>query len=257
LIKLLHWDSEFFGFPTGQVFLEDALKTGAKSLLAHLHRQNIKLLYLFHDLSTEVDNGQKSDLIQTMDARLVDTRIVFSKDLMAIPKTDPPETVSEFTLPQATDRLYDIVLESGIFSRFRLDPKIPPGSYDRMYRIWLDNSVSRKIADVLLVSKDEAGAINGMVTLANRTETAVIGLIATHADARGKGVGSHLMKAAEQYALQKGKTQLTVATQKANEPACRFYSKAGYQIANEVDVFHWWSHFPNPTGRSEIHHPQS
>lgn len=240
MIKQLHWDSEFFGFPTGHVSLEDALKTGAKSLLAHLQNQNIKLLYLFHDLSNEVDSGQKSDLIQTIDARLVDTRIVFSKDLSAIPKTDLPETVSEFTLPQATDRLYDIALESGIYSRFRLDPRIPSGSYERMYRIWLDNSVNRKIADVVLVSKDEAGAINGMVTLATRTETAVIGLIATHADARGKGVGSHLMKAAEHYALKKGKTQLTIATQKANEPACRFYSKAGYQVASEVEVFHWW-----------------
>jgi dTDP-4-amino-4,6-dideoxy-D-galactose acyltransferase len=241
LIKLLHWDSDFFGFPTGRVFLEDALKTGAKSLLAHLQNQNIKLLYLFHDLSTEVDSVQKSDLIQIMGARLVDARIVYGKDLSTISKTSLPETIFEYTLPKATNRLYDIALESGVYSRFRLDPKIPTGSYDRMYRIWLDNSVNRKIADMVLVSKDEAGAINGMVTLSTQAETAVIGLIATHADARGKGVGSHLMQAAEHYALQSGKTRLTVATQKANEPACRFYSKAGYQVASEVEVFHWWA----------------
>ncbi len=241
MIKLLTWDSEFYGFPTGQILMEDALKAGANGLLTELQNQNIRFLYLFHDLSIKSDTNEKLKMLQTIGAHLVDTKIVYGKDLSLISKTRLPENISEYTLPQATDRLYQIALESGVYSRFRLDPNIPTGSYERMYRLWLDNSINRKIADHVIVSKDEAQIVNGMVTLSLKDESAVIGLIAVHPDGLGKGIGSQLMQAAEHFAVGAGKTHLTVATQKANKAACRFYQKAGYTEDSRVEVWHWWS----------------
>ena len=48
-----------------------------------------------------------------------------------------------------------------------------------------------------------------------------------HGETRGKGVGTALFQAAEQWAVARGCRRLQVETQNINVPACKFYAKQG------------------------------
>jgi ribosomal protein S18 acetylase RimI-like enzyme len=67
----------------------------------------------------------------------------------------------------------------------------------------------------------------GLVMLEERRDLAVLWDIRVSPEVRGKGVGTALFKAAEQWAITKGCRQLKVETQNINVPACRFYEKQG------------------------------
>jgi GNAT superfamily N-acetyltransferase len=67
----------------------------------------------------------------------------------------------------------------------------------------------------------------GVTMLEDRQDIAVLWDIRVGPDARGKGVGTALFKAAEAWSVTKGCRQLKVETQNINVPACRFYAKQG------------------------------
>lgn len=49
-------------------------------------------------------------------------------------------------------------------------------------------------------------------------------------DARGQGIGSALLRAAEHAARQRGASALRVETQQVNVPACRCYQRNGFRL---------------------------
>ncbi len=51
---------------------------------------------------------------------------------------------------------------------------------------------------------------------------------------RGRGVGSALLRAAEDAAIRRGAVALRVETQQINVPACRFYARAGFRLERAV-----------------------
>ena len=51
---------------------------------------------------------------------------------------------------------------------------------------------------------------------------------------RGRGVGSALLRAAEDVAIRRGGVALRVETQQINVPACRFYARAGFRLERAV-----------------------
>jgi GNAT superfamily N-acetyltransferase len=67
----------------------------------------------------------------------------------------------------------------------------------------------------------------GVEMLEGRRDLAVLWDIRVAPDARGRGVGAALFRAAEAWAAARGCTQLKVETQNINLPACRFYARQG------------------------------
>jgi GNAT superfamily N-acetyltransferase len=67
----------------------------------------------------------------------------------------------------------------------------------------------------------------GLIMLEEGRDIAVLWDIRVSPNVRGKGVGSALFKAAENWAIARGCRQLKVETQNINVPACRFYAKQG------------------------------
>ncbi len=63
--------------------------------------------------------------------------------------------------------------------------------------------------------------------LEGRSDLAVLWDIRVSAEARGKGVGSGLFRAAEAWAAARGCRRLKVETQNINVAACRFYARQG------------------------------
>ncbi|HEX8693719.1 MAG TPA: GNAT family N-acetyltransferase [Longimicrobium sp.] len=63
--------------------------------------------------------------------------------------------------------------------------------------------------------------------LEGRLDLAVLWDIRVAPDARGRGVGTALFRAAEAWAAARGCRWLKVETQNVNVPACRFYARRG------------------------------
>jgi GNAT superfamily N-acetyltransferase len=74
----------------------------------------------------------------------------------------------------------------------------------------------------------------GMGMLADRKDLAVLWDIRVAPEARGKGIGSALFNAAENWARSKGCRTIKVETQNINVAACRFYRRQG-AILTEVN----------------------
>ena len=67
----------------------------------------------------------------------------------------------------------------------------------------------------------------GLQILEGRPDLAVLWVIRVSPEARGRGVGSMLFRAAERWAGGRGCRQLKVETQNINVPACKFYLQHG------------------------------
>lgn len=63
-----------------------------------------------------------------------------------------------------------------------------------------------------------------------RNDLALIWDIRVTPELRGKGIGSVLIRAAEQWARARGCTELKVETQNINVEACEFYEKSGFEL---------------------------
>jgi len=85
----------------------------------------------------------------------------------------------------------------------------------------------------------------GLIMLEDRKDLAVLWDIRVATQARRKGVGAALFRAAERWAIAKGCQRLKVETQNINLPACKFYAMQGCVLG----AIHRFAYpdFPNET----------
>lgn len=240
-MQRLDWDSTFFGFGVGHVWLDTLRIDNGPELLQAMRANELKLLYVFNDTAREqgADVDSKKELLRAVGAFLVDRKVVYSRILTTL-HLEKQEEVFAYQGSYPTAKLYELALQSGSYSRFRLDTNFPKGSFEQMYRLWVDNSIKGIIADEVLVSYHDTGVISGMLTLSLKGEAASIGLIAVDELYRGKGLGYKLMHAAEYKALCAGKDRINVPAQMDNHAACKFYEHLGYEKMQVVEVWHVW-----------------
>jgi GNAT superfamily N-acetyltransferase len=86
---------------------------------------------------------------------------------------------------------------------------------------------------MVLIAEDEKGEQLGFATVSHRTHftgqpQAYIGELATSEKVEGRGAGSALVEACEQWAREQGYTIITLTTGAGNTRALRFYDHLGY-----------------------------
>lgn len=100
---------------------------------------------------------------------------------------------------------------------------------------WLTESISQHNQKTLVfIAEDEQGEPLGFATVSHSTHfigqpQAYLGELVTLEQAEGRGVGSALVKACEQWAREQGYTILTLTTGAGNTRARRFYEHLGFQ----------------------------
>jgi GNAT superfamily N-acetyltransferase len=98
----------------------------------------------------------------------------------------------------------------------------------------------------------------GVNMLEGRKDLAVLWDIRVAPEARGRGVGYGLFRAAEAWASVRGCKQLKIETQNINVPACRFYARQGCvlgainrfayrELPEEVQLL-WYKTLSQPDG---------
>jgi dTDP-4-amino-4,6-dideoxy-D-galactose acyltransferase len=232
--KPLPWDTDFFNIAIARVDAEaPAGPPLRKTLRAHFDG-GTALVYLFSD--TPIPEAEfLGSAARTVD---VGAKVYYAKALSEWEKV--PVQVSSYPRGTVSDALYALALQSGICSRFRLDPGFRPGDFERLYRRWIENAVGRVIADEVFVWR-EGGVEKGMVTVGVRGEIGDIGLLAVDSESRGRQIGQSLLRSAQNFLLDRGVRELGVWAQLRNTGACRFYEAQGFRRAACQYVYHCWA----------------
>ena len=147
--------------------------------------------------------------------------------------------IISYPIQEPTPELIELAIESGKYSRFRIDNGFSEGIYEKLYTQWITNSTLRLNADEVFVYQT-GNKIKGMITLTEKQQIGNIGLIAVAPDSQGLGIGKKLVNRIIHYYHSKGIENLDVVTQNANKNACDFYKKIGFKILNIKNVYHFW-----------------
>jgi GNAT superfamily N-acetyltransferase len=100
---------------------------------------------------------------------------------------------------------------------------------------WLTESLSQHPQKTMvLIAADEHGERLGFATVSHSTHftgqpQAYIGELAATESAEGRGVGTALVQACEQWAREQGYALLAVSTGAANHRALRLYERLGFE----------------------------
>ena len=198
------------------------------ALMHHDLKNDYDLLYVFcvEGLSFNVKG-----------ANLVDKKILCGK------YCENKEACNEVMLYRQTEpnnALYKLALVSGGYSRFKLDARFPKGSYEQLYRKWIEKTCPQEGTNKQIFAYAPDGIAKGMITVDYDGDKAQIGLVAVDTDCQHQGVGTKIMATLEHYLYRKGVMTIEVATQAANKDACRWYEKNGFKVKSITPIYHWW-----------------
>ena len=113
-----------------------------------------------------------------------------------------------------------------------------PMTRDKADRFWRQAQASAERSErAIFAAEDADGSIIGTVQVVwaqaeNQPHRADIAKMLVHRRGRKRGVGAALLVAAEQYALEQGKTLLVLDT--ASSDAERLYERQGWQRCGEI-----------------------
>lgn len=227
-IRTLQWDSDFFGLRIGRAdvqSLDDAIE---------LALQHYDLKYQYDLLYVFCKEGLSFD---ATGAELVDEKILYSK---SCENKKENKDVMLYMQPEPNESLYRLALVSGGYSRFKLDERLPDGSYEQLYRKWIEKACPQVGTNKQIFAYAPDGIAKGMITVDYNGDKAQIGLVAVDTDCQHQGIGTKIMSTLEYYLYHKAVTTIDVATQAANKDACRWYEKNGFVKKSVTPIYHWW-----------------
>ncbi|HOU68325.1 MAG TPA: GNAT family N-acetyltransferase [Paludibacteraceae bacterium] len=227
-VSYKQWDSDFFQLRIGITYVVNSedlswLEAHEKEL-----REQYDLIYVFCPNTLEW---------KYIGATLVDEKTIYTKAVM--PQVSYPQ-VRLYESKFLDEDLYRLALVSGEYSRYKTDSQWPSGSYDRLYRRWIEQSVNGNLANAVFVYLQEH-SYKGMVTLEWKNSVADIGLVAVDKDAQRQGIGTKMIQTLENYLAENTDVKiLKVATQWTNTKARALYEKQGFAVESITKIYHWW-----------------
>lgn len=226
LIKKCDWDSDFFGIMIGKALVKN--DDDIDTLISTGGSEPYNLIYIFADKQIDLFPG----------CYFVDEKVVFSKRICQC-KDCIDAHIRLYVGDAPDDALFSLALQSGEHSRFRTDTHFPEGSYEKLYKKWIENCFTGEMGQYVIGYYDE-DTITGFLTINIVGEEASIGLLAVDACQRHQGIGSKLLIFATDFLFREGVQFVSVATQATNEKACLLYEKNGFSIISSTKIYHWW-----------------
>lgn len=230
--EILHWDSDFFGIKIAKIS-EFANKNQFNSVLNQLKDEGIQLVYCFTTPENIEANQTYYEFGQLVDKKVTYYQKIKKKQYIL------DKNIELYNLNSVTPELLELALQSGEFSRFKVDPKFPKGSFEKLYTKWIENSVNKKFDDAVYVYIIE-NSIKGLLTLKDKDNIGTISLIGVDKTVRGQSIGSKLTEATFYHYSNKNIFDIEVVTQLDNQLACKFYEKNNFKIKNIQNIYHLW-----------------
>jgi GNAT superfamily N-acetyltransferase len=231
-IKKLDWDSNFFKIKIGQLTLTKPEDLDILTL-------NFEFDLVYVDSSFSLGEFEKLSYSGT--------KVDYEKELKAneidLYKNTAIINVDSDYFSKYENELNELAYLSGHQSRFYQDPLFKESDFKKLYDKWLENALNTTHDNVFLVYHDELtkkpqALLTGKIN--NIELNARVGLFAVHGSQQGKGLGKRMLNAFEQLGKNSNCNNITIATQKENLGACRFYEASGYQSSPTQFISHFW-----------------
>jgi dTDP-4-amino-4,6-dideoxy-D-galactose acyltransferase len=233
--RILDWDSQFFGYKVAFLKPVKLASDRLNEIISDLAGNDISLIYCFINPDDEISNNS----MRNISGFLADEKITFFTNIGEEHNFVYSDHIEPYKLNYTSDKLKLLALQSGIYSRFKVDPDFKNDEYRKLYLEWIEKSVKKLISTEILVyykNNDE----KGFVTLDIKEDRGTIGLIAVDELERGNSIGRELMNAALYFFKANKVNSVEVVTQKANIVACRFYKSLGFEVKSIENVYHIW-----------------
>jgi len=231
--EIVSWDTDFFGFKVARINVNSIKKRDGLDQLKEIYNDDVNLAYYVGEIPLD-KNLLKNDYFKT---HHVVTRIPIVKNLMEINYTH--DNIFSYTAEYPDDDLIKLAQLAGAQGRFGKDPNISQQQCNDIFKNWIINSVSRKMASDVLVYKVH-GKVVGFSTLKVGNGVGYAPLFAVAREYEGKGISFALMKAAESVMFSKGVTKVLSGTQNLNLKALAIYRRYGFEIKEPEYVYHFW-----------------
>jgi dTDP-4-amino-4,6-dideoxy-D-galactose acyltransferase len=235
MIRPLEWDSNFFGINTGKLETANLSSEEVMAQLKTITTSGFQLVYIFTPHADEVLKKK----IYRLGGKLFDEKVSYSMKVSGLAPLSS-EFIHSSKGSEMDNDLESLAIESGKYSRFRTDPKIPRKKFEELYGLWMKNSLNGTFAREVF-TYEENGKKLGMVSIDIRKGEGWIGIIAVNENFRGRSIGKLLIHSAGQFCKKNNVEILNVQTQKENKDSCSFYEKIGFHIRSIEDVYHLWS----------------
>lgn len=240
----LPWDSEHFEILIGRISPPELTDQELEKVLSYTKRKGFDLVYW----ATRPECNLPATILTEFSGMLVSRKVTFQRNFMSVPISDFVGTLSrtfqivEYTQSPATEQLLSLAVQSGIYSRFNVDPCIPKEKFESLFHIWMNRSVVHDLADVVFVAVHPSSIHQylGVITASVEHGIGKIGLISVLPPYQGQGVGSLLMNAVHQWMHCHDINETVVVTQQANLAACNLYTRLGYQLESLQNFYHFW-----------------
>jgi dTDP-4-amino-4,6-dideoxy-D-galactose acyltransferase len=234
IYELLPWDSEFFGFPIGQISGEGSSDALAPTL-AQADADGIRCLYylIAADHLAALHTALRHGFMP------YDIRVELERRPVA---PAPPEAGGEVREADLADEplLSRLIAETITATRFALDDHFPQDLVRLLYAEWVRRGLSSGSTRRVLLAEPDAGfLVCGFDTEALIGSIELVGV--TRRMAR-RGIGRILMDNAHAAMLESGCERARVVTQGHNVSAQRLYQSLGYKTVAVA----WWLHRWHP-----------
>lgn len=237
--RLLEWDTQFFGYRVARVEAQRIDASTCEAVLAWCRHRQVTCLYFL----AAADDAETVRVSEQAGFAFVDIRLVLALDLERSALGDIATrdgTAFRDAIPADVPALERIAADVHRDSRFFFDARVPRERAEALYTTWIRRSILEGFADHVIVAEVD-GAVRGYVTGRREADgTGSIGLIGVSAEARGRSVGSNLVRASLTRFASDGIKRVTVVTQGRNVGAQRTYQRAGF-LSHSVRLwYHKW-----------------
>lgn len=235
-LEYLNWDSIFFGLRIGRIALTDCLsESSLNQLLTQAKEEQYNLIYVFTPELIRLS----PDILATKNGKLVDRKVLYEIDIRG-KEIKPDNTIEDWTGKYLTDDILDLSYLSGQYSRFLTDNKMPTNAFQKMYKEWIDKSLSGILADKVFIARENKEIIGFSTLKINTDLKGEIGLISVAEKAQGKRYGTKLINQCVAYLKTNSIDNLAVPTQINNAAACKFYEHYGFSKYSITNIYHFW-----------------
>lgn len=232
--EMLPWDTEFFGFPIGQISGE----VGSDALAQTVARADADGVRCLYHLVTADHLPALHDALRH-GFKPYDIRVELERRLAA---PAPPGTGVVVREADLADEPVLSQLAAGTITatRFALDQHFPRDRVPLLYAEWVRRGLSSGSARRVLLAEPAAGFL--VCGLDTEVLLGSIELVGVAGDLARRGIGRLLVETAHSVMLESGCERAQVVTQGRNVGAQRLYQSLGYKTLTVA----WWLHRWHP-----------
>ncbi len=235
LVRLLPWDSEFFGHRIGRVFPSVLEAEDIQYLDAWCRQEHVDCVY-FLSSST---GGPALWPAQNYGFCLVDLRVTLIADLVKLILPSPQNKAICLATDTDIPDLRSVATHNHVDSRFYADPHFERSKCDELYQVWVEKSV-RDPRTKVFTYRPEKQALGYVSSYIDEFGKAFIGLAGIAQECQGQGIGTQLINQCLQGLQSEGCSQVEVVTQGRNTKAIQLYEKCGFRVKSIQTWFHKW-----------------